>query len=89
MIQRALSCGVGRRWGLDPALLWCKQGATAPIRPLAWEPPCAVGVALEKAKDKNQQTNKQKKTDTIKLLEENTGQTLCNIDNSSIFSDSP
>ena len=36
-----MSCGVGHRHGLDPALLWlqCMPGATAPIRPLAWEPP--------------------------------------------------
>ena len=47
-----MSCGVGRRGGLDPALLWlwCKPAATAPIGPLAWEPPYAVGVALEQAK---------------------------------------
>jgi len=31
--------------------------ATAPIRPLAWEPPYAAGVALKK-KDKRQKTNK-------------------------------
>ena len=31
--------------------------ATAPIRPLAWEPPYAAGVALEKAK-KDKQINK-------------------------------
>ena len=31
----------------------CRLAATAPIRPLAWEPPYAVGVALEKRqKDK-------------------------------------
>ena len=31
-----MSCGVGRRGGLDPALLWLWHGlvATAPIRPL-------------------------------------------------------
>ena len=23
--------------------LWCRPAATAPIRPLAWEPPCAMG----------------------------------------------
>ena len=48
----AVSCGVGRRRGLDPALLWLwrRLAAPAPIRPLAWEPPCASGVALEKAK---------------------------------------
>ena len=28
--------------------LWCRLEATAPIRPLAWEPPYAVDVALEK-----------------------------------------
>ena len=30
--------------------LWCRPAATAPIRALVWEPPYAVGVALEKAK---------------------------------------
>ena len=36
----------------DPALLWlwCRPAATALIRPLAWEPPCATGTALEKTK---------------------------------------
>ena len=48
----AMSCGVGHRRGLDPALLWLwhRLAATAPIRPLAWEPPYAMGVAQEKAK---------------------------------------
>ena len=48
----AVSWGVGCRHGSDPALLWfwCRPAATAPIRPLAWEPPYAVGGALEKAK---------------------------------------
>ena len=47
-----MSCGVGRRHGLDPTLLWLwyRPVATAPIRPLAWEPPYAEGAALEKAK---------------------------------------
>ena len=46
-----MSCGVGHRCGSDPALLWlwCRLVATAPIRPLAWEPPYAEGAALEKA----------------------------------------
>ena len=26
------------------------QWVTTPIRPLSWEPPCAMGAALEKAK---------------------------------------
>ena len=47
-----MSCGVDCRRGLDPALLWlwCRPVATALIGPLAWEPPYAMGVALEKAK---------------------------------------
>ena len=50
----ALSCGVGCRCGSDLALLWLQHrlAATAPIRPLAWEPPCAVGVALKSKKKK-------------------------------------
>ena len=42
-----MSCGVGCRRGLDR-----RRGpaATAPIRPLAWGPPYASGVALEMAK---------------------------------------
>ena len=45
----AVSCGVGRRHGLDPALLWlwCSPAAVAPIRSLSWEPPCATSVALK------------------------------------------
>ena len=48
----AVSCGVGRRRGSDPALLWLwrRPVATALIRPLAWESPYTTGVALEKAK---------------------------------------
>ena len=57
----AVSCGVGRRRDTDPELLWLwgRPVATAPIRPLAWEPPYAEGIALEKAKrQKKPQTNK-------------------------------
>ena len=41
----AMSCGVGLRHGSDLVLLWLwyRPGATAWIRPLAWEPPYAVG----------------------------------------------
>ena len=31
---------------------WCRPAATAPIRPLAWEPLYATGMALEKTKNK-------------------------------------
>ena len=56
----AVNCGVGCRRSSDPTLLWlwCRLVATAPIGPLAWEPPCAAGAALEKAK-RQKQTNKQ------------------------------
>ena len=55
-----MSCGVGHRRSSDPSLLWllCWPAATAPIRPLAWEPPYAMGAALEKAKkDKTNKKN--------------------------------
>ena len=47
-----MSCGEGCRRGSDLALLWlwCRLAAVAPIGPLAWEPPYATGVALEKTK---------------------------------------
>ena len=46
-----MSCGVCRRRGWDLALLWLwhRPVATALITLLAWEPPYAVGAALEKA----------------------------------------
>ena len=58
-----MSCGVGQRRGSDPTLLWlwCRLAATAPIRPLAWEPPYASGAALEKDK----KTKKKKKKDVL------------------------
>ena len=44
-----MHCGVGRRWGSDPLLLWlwCRPAAVAPIRPLAWKLPYAAGTALK------------------------------------------
>ena len=53
-----MSCGVGRRRGSDPKLLWlwCRLVGTAPIRPLAWEPPYAAGAVL-----KSKKQNKTKK----------------------------
>ena len=47
-----MSYGVGHRRGSDLALLWlwCSPVATTLIGPLAWEPPYAVGAALEKTK---------------------------------------
>ena len=58
-----MSCGVGRRGCSLLALLrlWCRTAATAPIIPLAWEPPYTSGAALKsKKKQKNKKTNKKK-----------------------------
>ena len=43
-----LSCGVGHRYSLDPAMLWLglRPVAAAVIQHLAWELPYAVGTAL-------------------------------------------
>ena len=48
-------------WVKDLALLWlwCRPAATAPIRPLAWELPYAVGAALKNKK----QIKKENKVD--------------------------
>ena len=65
-----MSCGVGCRRGSDPVLLWLwrRPVATAPIRPLAWEPPHAARAAQEIAKKKKKKTkekNKKKKRNQI------------------------
>jgi len=51
-----MSCGIGA----DTARIWhgcgcsvCRPVATAPIRPLAWEPPYAMGTALKRPKNNN------------------------------------
>ena len=58
-------CGVGCRRGSDPALLWLwrRPVATAPIQPLAWEPPYAAEAAQEIATTttKRQKTKQNKK----------------------------
>ena len=59
-----MNCGVGRRGGWDPDLLWlwCRLAAIALIRSLAWEPLYATGVAPEKGK----KTKKKKRILTMK-----------------------
>uniref|UniRef100_A0A8D1X3J3 WASP actin nucleation promoting factor n=1 Tax=Sus scrofa TaxID=9823 RepID=A0A8D1X3J3_PIG len=58
-----MSCGVGRRRGSDPTWLWlwCRPGATALIRPPAWEPPYAAGAAQEMAERQKKKKKKKKK----------------------------
>ena len=53
----AVSCGVGHRlsWNLMLPWLWHRPAATALMRPLAWEPPYAVGSGLPPPKKKTKQ----------------------------------
>ena len=48
------------QWVKDPALLWlwCKPAGTAPIQPLAWEPPYAVDAHNKRQKKKKMNNNK-------------------------------
>ena len=48
----AVSCGIGRRYSSDLALLWlwCRPVATELIQPLTWEPPYAAGTVLKRQK---------------------------------------
>ena len=64
----AVSCGVGRRRGSDPAWLWLRWRpvAAAPTGPLAWEPPCATGAALKRKTDKRKKENERK--DSVQRL---------------------
>ena len=62
-----MSCGVGCGHGSDLALLWlwCRLAATAPIRPLAWKPPYAMGVALKRQKDQKKKRKKKGEAETL------------------------
>ena len=58
-----MSYSVVRRCGSDLVVLclWHRPAAAALIQPLAWEHPCAVGVAL-KRHEKKKKTSKYKKS---------------------------
>ena len=49
ILMVGMSCGVGHRRGSDVSLLWLwhRPTAAAPIQPVAWELPYAVGMALK------------------------------------------
>ena len=68
-----MSSAVGRRLGLDLALLWlwCRPEAIAPIPPLPWEPPYAVGVALKSPppKKKDDQTQSRGRATVLEVSE--------------------
>ena len=59
----AMSCGVGHKCGLDPALmcLWPKPATAGTILPLAWELPYAVDAALKSQNETKQNKTKQKR----------------------------
>ena len=65
-----MSHGVGHRRSLDPTLLWLwhRLVATAPIRPLAWEPPYAEGAAQEIEKKKKKKKVAMKETFMNKIF---------------------
>ena len=55
---------------VDAALLWLwpRPAATAPIGPLAWEPPCGAGAALKSQKKKKERKKEKKKKTVWKYL---------------------
>ena len=58
----AMNCGVGYRHSLNPALLWYRPEAVAPIQPLAsWELPYATDAALKSPKIKTKNEKKKGK----------------------------
>ena len=75
----AVSCGVGCRQGSEPTLLrlWCRPEGTAAVLSLAWEPPCATGVALRR-KNQNQKTPKKLSDISIVEGEEKSPSSICN-----------
>ena len=68
-----MSCGVVCRCSSDPALLWLwhRPVDTALIRPLAWEPPYAMGAALK--------TPKYKRDTFIHIVLQHVFCSVCNI----------
>ena len=57
------------QWAKDLTLLWlwCRPAALALIRPLAWETPYALSVAIKKTKDKKKKKKKKRKERRILL----------------------
>ena len=47
--------------------LWRRLAATAPIQPLAWEPPCAAEAAQEMAKRQKKKKKKESITESLAL----------------------
>ena len=68
-----MSCGVGHRHSSDTLLLrlWYRLAVTAPIQPLAWEPPYATSTALRQKRQKqtNKQTNEEEEEEEERKIE--------------------
>ena len=62
-----MSCGVDHRHGSELMLLWlrCRLAATAPIQPLACEPPYAESVGPKIPKKKKKVELKMLKTNIV------------------------
>ena len=67
------------QWIKDPAWLWlwCRPAAVAPIQPLAWELPCATGMALK--------SKKQNKNPAAIIYGEQPGSGFCDWSGSASF----
>ena len=66
-----MSCSIGCRRGSDLALLWLwhRSAATAPIRPLAWEPPFATGAALKRTERQKKKKKKKKAIESSPVVQ--------------------
>ena len=55
------------QWVKDLALLWlwCRSAAVASIRPLAWEPPYALGESLKSKKKKKKRKEKKENNSVV------------------------
>ena len=64
-----MSCGVGRRFGSDLALLWlwCRPVAAALIHSLAWKLPYATGAALKRKKGGREEGKKDKQNNEVNM----------------------
>ena len=89
-----MSYGIGHTLGSGLALLWLwhRPAAAAQIRPLAWEPPYAVGATLKRQKkNKRKQRNQKKKKKERKRREISsncscaTGDSMCRQFDSTIY----
>ena len=70
-----MTCAVGHRYGSNPEVLWlwCRLATSAPIRPLAWESPCATGSGPKKGKKTKKKERKKKKVNLAIVSKEEWG----------------